>query len=61
MTSFILLLTASQTCQDDVNLTENITEEEKRNDLLNSAGNCSVSGIQASDHHSINTAFYIRS
>ena len=41
---------SSQTCQDDINLIENLTEEEKSNDLLDSTGNCSVSGIQASEH-----------
>ena len=49
---------SSRTCQDDINLIENLTEEEKRNYLLDSTGNCSVSGIQASYHQGINTAFY---
>ena len=48
----------SQTCQDNVSLIENLTEEEKRNDLSDSAGNCSVSGIQHNDQQGINTAFY---
>ena len=49
---------SSQTCQDDINLTEVLTEEEKSNDLLDTTGNCSESGTQASDHQDMNTAFY---
>ena len=37
---------------------KNITEEEKRNDLLDGTGNCWVSGIQANNHQGVNTAFY---
>ena len=34
---------SSQTCQDDINLTEVLTEEEKSNDSLDSTGNRSFS------------------
>ena len=49
---------SSQTCQDDINLTEVLNEEEKSNDSLDSTGNCSEPGTQANDHQDINTAFY---
>ena len=50
---------SSQTCQDDINLTEVLNEEEKsNNDLLDSTGNCSEPGTQTNDHQDINTAFY---
>ena len=35
-----------------------VTEEEKRNDLLDSTGNCSMSGIQVIVHQGTNTVFY---
>ena len=47
-----------QTCQDNINLTEILNEDEKRNDSLESTGNCSEPGTQANDHQDINTAFY---
>ena len=50
--------TSSQTCQDDINLTEVLNEEEKSNNSLVSTGNCSEPGAQANDHQDINTAFY---
>ena len=49
---------SSQTCQDDINLTEVLHEEEKSNDSIDSTGNCSEPGTQANDHQDINTAFY---
>ena len=49
---------SSQTCQDDINLTEVLNEEEKCNDSIDSTGNCSEPGTQANDHQDINTAFY---
>ena len=47
-----------QTCQDDINLTEVLNEEEKSNYSLDRTGNCSEPGTQANDHQDINTAFY---
>ena len=49
---------SSQTCHDDINLTEVLNEEEKCNDSIDSTGNCSEPGTQANDHQDINTAFY---
>ena len=49
---------SSQTCQDDINLIEVLNEKKRSNDSLNSIGNCSEPGTQASDHQDINTAFY---
>ena len=49
---------SSQTCQDDINLTEVLNEEEKSNDSLDSTGNSSEPATQANDHQDINTAFY---
>ena len=49
---------SSQTCQDDISLTEVLTEKEKSNDSLDSTGNCSESFTQGNDHQDINTAFY---
>ena len=49
---------SSQTCQDDINLTGVLNEEDKSNDSLDSAGNCSEPGTQANDQQDINTAFY---
>ena len=48
---------SSQTCQDDINLTEVLNEEEKSNGSLDSAGNCLEPGTQANDHQSINAVF----
>ena len=39
-------------------MTEILNEDEKRNDSLESTGNCSEPGTQANDHQDINTAFY---
>ena len=39
-------------------MTEVLNEEEKSNDSLDSTGNCSEPGTQASNHQDINTAFY---
>ena len=50
--------TSSQTCQDDINVTEVLNEEEKSNNLLVITGHCSEPGTQANDHQDINTAFY---
>ena len=47
-----------QTCQDDINLTEVLNEEEKSNYSLDRTGNCSEPGTQANDHQDTNTAFY---
>ena len=49
---------SSQTCQDDIKLTEVLNEKEKSNDSLDSTRNCSEPGTQADDHQDINTAFY---
>ena len=49
---------SSQTCQEDINLTEVLNEKEKSNDLLDSTGNCSEPGTQTNDHQDINTACY---
>ena len=49
---------SSQTCQDYMNLTEVLNEEEKSNNSLDSTGNCSEPGTQTSDHQDINKAFY---
>ena len=51
---------SSQTCQDDINMTEVLNEEEKSNDSIDSTGNCSEPDTQANDHQDINTAFYKR-
>ena len=48
----------SQTCQDDINLTEVLNKEEKGNDSLDTTGNCSELVAQANDHRDINTTFY---
>ena len=49
---------SSQACQDDINLTEVLNEEEKSNDLLDSTGNCSEPRTHTHGHQDINTAFY---
>ena len=49
---------SSQTCQDNINMTEVLNEEEKSNDSLDSTGNCSEPGTQTNDQQEINTGFY---
>ena len=51
---------SSQSCQDDINLSEVLTEAEKSDDSLDSTGNHSESDTQANDHQYINTASYKR-
>lgn len=48
----------SQTCQDDINLSEFVTETEKSDDSLDSRVNPSGTGTQVSDHQGINREFY---
>ena len=48
---------SSQTCQDDINLTEVLNEQKKRNDSLDSKRNCSEPGTQANNHQDINQDF----
>ena len=49
---------SSEICQDDINLTEVLNEEEKSNNSLASTGNCSESGTRANDHQDINKVFH---
>ena len=49
---------SSETCQDDINLSEVLTMGEKSNDSIDSTGNRSESGTQVNDHQDTNTASY---
>ena len=50
------VIASSQTCQDDINLSEVLNKGEKSHDSHNSTGNRSESGTKINDHQGLNTA-----